>query len=205
MGTWLQAELGLALADALPAFRDWLGTGGAEALGGLGGSVWGCWPGGPGIGLRSDAVLLFTHWSDDAAAGAATELLRNAPAVVAVEGTPLRATVRPTDADPVRGAGWWVFRDFELGQADVERFVALSAEAWTSFEARFGARIDGLFRAPDPDADRARLLLVTRYADLGTWEASRSAEEDPESRERFRERRALVRWTRARCAPHPAS
>lgn len=204
MSVWMQAELRLARSDALPALRDWLAGNGAEAIGRLGGAIWGCWPGAPGFGLRSDAVLLATTWPDDAAAGAATELLAGAPPVIAVAGTPLHATARPRSAAPVTGEGLWVFRDFELASEDAARFVELSASAWETFEARFDARIDGLFRAPDPEPGLARMLLVTRYADLATWEASRSAEADPESWSRFAERRALTRWTHACCAPRLA-
>ena len=201
MAVWLKAELGLAAGAGPDALLDWFTGPGRDATATLGGHLWGAWHGAPGLGLRSDAVLLFTVWPDDAAAGAATELMAAAPAVITVEGTPLHATARPVDEQPVTGDGVWVFRDFEIASEDAERFVELSASAWTTFEARFDVRIDGLFRAPDPTADTARLLLVTRYADLATWEASRSAEADPESWERFLERRALTRGTRAGSAP----
>ncbi|MEE4301230.1 MAG: NIPSNAP family protein [Pseudomonadales bacterium] len=201
MAVWMQAELRLATGDALQEWRAWLAEQGREALGRLGGAIWGCWHGAPGFGLRSDAVLLTTVWPDDAAAGAATELLAAPRTILAVDGTPLHATARPRCGTPVSGDGLWVFRDFEIGRADAARFVELSASAWETFEANFDARIDGLFRAPDPGPELARMVLVTRYADLATWEASRSAEADPASWERFLERRALTRWTRACCAP----
>ena len=201
MAVWMQAELRLAGSDALAELRDWLTSDGREAIGRMGGAIWGCWPGAAGFGLRSDAVLLATTWPDDAAAGAATELLAGARPVIEVAGTPLHATARPVSETPIAGEGLWVFRDFELAREDAARFVELSGSAWATFEARFDARIDGLFRAPDPAPELARMLLVTRYADLSTWEASRSAEADPESWSRFAERRALTRWTRACCAP----
>ncbi len=204
MAVWMHAELRLARGDALPELAHWLRGAGGDAIGRLGGAIWGCWPGAPGFGLRSDAVLLATRWPDDAAAGAATELLAGAASVIAVHGTPLHATARPVSEAPVDGEGLWVFRDFELAREDAARFVELSQSAWATFEARFDARIDGLFRAPDPAPALARMLLVTRYADLATWEASRSAEADPESWSRFAERRALTRWTRACCAPRMA-
>lgn len=201
MAVWLKAELGLAPGTGPEALLSWLRGPGRDAAATLGGHLWGAWHGAPGFGLRSDAVVLLTVWPDDAAAGAATELMGAAPAAITVEGTPLHPTARPTDVQPVTGEGIWVFRDFEITTTDADRFVELSASAWTTFEARFDARIDGLFRAPDPAPDRARLLLVTRYADLGTWEASRSAEADPDSWDRFLERRRLTHWTRACSAP----
>ena len=204
MTVWLQAEVRLARDAQVAALTEWLGGEGQGAMNRLGGRVWGCWHGAPGIGLRSDSALLFTCWPDDAAAGAAMEWLRNAPPVRGIEGTPLHATARPTQALPVDGAGVWVFREFEINQTDAERFVELSASAWKTFEARFDARIDGLFRAPGPAEGLASLILVTRYANLATWEASRSAEADPESWAHFNERRALTRWTRARSASRVA-
>ena len=204
MTVWLQAEVRLARGEPVTALTEWLGGDGRSAMARLGGRVWGCWHGAPGIGLRSDSALLFTCWPDDAASGAAMEWLRNAPHVRGIESTPLHATARPTQSTSVDGNGIWVFREFEIDRVNAERFVELSASAWETFEARFDVHIDGLFRAPGPEENLARLLLVTRYADLATWEASRSAEADPESWARFEERRALTRWTRARSAPRLA-
>lgn len=199
MGVWLHTEI-RPVADATPAdLQAWLrpdGDGGRD-IRGAGGSIWGLWDGRPGLGLRSDTLLLNTHWADDAAAGGAVELLKSCTLLRGVTGMPLHPTERPVDAEPCRGEGVWVFREFEVDADRAGRFVELSAAAWASFERRFDARIQGLFRGPAPATGRALFLLATRYADLATWEASRSAEADPDAWERFRERHALTHWTRA--------
>jgi len=141
-----------------------------------------------------------TVWPDDAAAGAAVELIKTCPPVVAVTGTPLHPTLRPESVTSPKPEGAWVFREFQVAAADVDRFIELSAAAWETFEARFDARIAGLFRGPNETAELATLLLLTRYADHAAWEASRSESEDPDAWARFRERHALTRWTRARSA-----
>ncbi|HEX5263565.1 MAG TPA: hypothetical protein VFW13_08560, partial [Phenylobacterium sp.] len=84
----------------------------------------------------------------------------------------------------------------------------LSAEAWPDFETRFEARIFGLFAA-DPSKDdllegARRLLLMTRYTDLGEWQKSR----DPtsEAMKVFVRRRELTRVSLARaCVLVPTS
>ena len=86
-----------------------------------------------------------------------------------------------------------------VGGADREEFVSLSAQAWPDFEAKFDARIFGLFEAEQSAADKAadeiRFLLITRYGDHGVWETSR----DPatEAMRIFARRQALTRYTRA--------
>ena len=202
MGVWLQTEIQPVTGSASDAVRNWLrpDSAGGLTLARAGGSVWGLWDGRPGLGFRSDTLLLFTHWSDDAIAGAAVDLLKASTLIRGVTGTPLHPTVRPTSAEPCTGNGIWVFREFEVDATEAEHFVALSAEAWSSFEAAFDARIHGLFRAPAPSEGRAAFLLVTRYADLATWEDSRSEQRDPQAWQRFRERHAITHWTRGRSA-----
>lgn len=104
----------------------------------------------------------------------------------------LTATARPMSSDrddaPV-GPGVFALRWFECRPDDATEFVELSAAAWPAFEAaNAGTRIFGLFRAGDPDADRApgaaRLLLCTRYPSLAAWESSRADTRSPEFRRR---------------------
>ena len=89
----------------------------------------------------------------------------------------LMPTVRPAgDATPKPG-GIYVLRWFEVDDGAAEEFVDLSGQGWQRFEAQFDTNIFGLFRAApsatDAEAGVVRLLLLTRYADHGVWEASR--------------------------------
>ena len=106
-------------------------------------------------------------------------------------------TIRP-GPEPLTLAegGIYVHRWFTVPETAVDEFVALSAEAWKSFEERFEAQIFGLFEAealPEDDADEVRrLLLLTRYADHGEWEASRSVSAEPEAWSHFLRRGELT-------------
>lgn len=114
---------------------------------------------------------------------------------VGAEGTgvPLVATARPASTDsadaPV-GPGVFALRWFECAAGDADELVALSAAAWPAFEEGTpGTRIFGLFRVDEPEAERARFLLCTRYPSVAAWETSRADTDSPE----FRRRRALTR------------
>ena len=111
----------------------------------------------------------------------------------------LTPTVRPASDDPPAPGGIYVHRWFHIRADAMSEFVALSAEGWMDFEARFDARIYGLFSAErsdeDLDAGVLRMLLLTRYGDHGIWETSR----DPstEAMKAFARRQALTRTTSA--------
>lgn len=200
MAVWLQTLLRLTPNTRIGDLADWLSTTGYKSIRRASGHIWGLWDGSPGLGFRSDEAVLMTTWPDDAAAGAAVELIKACPLIRELDGTPLHATARPTSTEHRTGSGVWVFRHFALPSDQVDRFIGLSAEAWASFESSFDAEIEGLFRAPDPAAGSGALLLLTRYADLATWEASRKQTQDPNAWHHFGERQSLTEWTQGRSA-----
>lgn len=117
--------------------------------------------------------------------------------VVSVTSERLTPTLRPADdAVPLAG-GIYVHRWFEVDAGAADEFVELSGQGWKHFETQFAAQIFGLFRAAlssaDSEAGLQRLLLLTRYADHGVWEASR----DPtsEAMQIFARRQQLTRRT----------
>jgi hypothetical protein len=126
----------------------------------------------PQLGWANDqaAVLVRPDWDE------ATTL--SAPAlIIDAKVETLTPTLRPADdAAPKRG-GIYVHRWFEVDASAVDEFVELSGRGWERFEAQFDTNIFGLFRAApspaDTEAGAERLLLLTRYADHGVWEASR--------------------------------
>jgi len=112
----------------------------------------------------------------------------------------LAPTLRPTqDVRPEPG-GVYVHNWFTIDGGAVDEFVRLSGEAWPDFERRFETKIFGLFLAAETDADRAegarRLLLMTRYRDLGEWQVSRDPTTD--AMQVFLRRRELTRVSLAR-------
>ena len=112
----------------------------------------------------------------------------------------LTPTLRPTqDAPPERG-GIYVHNWFTIDGDSVDEFVRLSGEAWPDFERRFETKIYGLFLAGESEVDRAdgarRLLLMTRYRDLGEWQVSRDPTSD--AMQVFLRRRELTRVSLAR-------
>lgn len=122
--------------------------------------------------------------------------LADAPEVVSSRQVAATPTARPRPQDALVAGGIYVHRWFEVAAPDVEAFVGLSAQAWPDFEARFEANIFGLFALDTaPGVDTRRLLLVTRYASHGVWEASR----DPttEAMQTFARRAELTLATQA--------
>ena len=105
----------------------------------------------------------------------------------------LVATVRPTATDPLPADdGVYALRWFEIDPADWPEFLALSEGAWPGFEgANPGVRIHGFFRSGDGGE---RVLLVTRYPSLASWETSRNAT-DEAGGANFRRRHQLTRST----------
>ena len=148
----------------------------------------------PVLGFASNTALVLVK---DADVG---EIVAASPGLVASERHRLTPTLRPVDEAPPMPGGIYVHNWFTIDGDSVEEFVRLSGEAWPDFETRFEARIFGLFLADQSDADRAqgarRLLLMTRYRDLGEWQASR----DPTSAamQVFARRRQLTRVSLAR-------
>ena len=107
----------------------------------------------------------------------------------------LTSTVRPVDAKAPERPGLYVFRFFEALNENVEEIVRLSSEAWKSFEneENYEAEPQGLFCPSDLSEDAGRMLLVTWYDGLQSWQTSR---EPPEAaRENFGRRRELTRST----------
>ena len=148
----------------------------------------------PLLGFASNQTLVLTE------ASAPGEAVMRAPGVVSAERHGLTPTIRPKDgATPMTG-GIYVHNWFTVDAPAFDEFVKLSGDAWPDFEARFDARIFGLFAA-EPSKDdlmegARRLLLMTRYADLGEWQKSR----DPttEAMKVFARRRELTRVSLAR-------
>jgi hypothetical protein len=120
--------------------------------------------------------------------------------VTSVERYRLSPTLRPHQGAQPEGGGIFVHNWFTIDADRYDEFVQLSGEAWTDFEDRFDARIFGLFAVEPNPQDRAaearRLLLMTRYKDLGEWQRSR----DPTSAamQVFARRREVTRLSLAR-------
>ena len=120
-------------------------------------------------------------------------LLAVSPDAQAVRGVRMVATARPLAPTPPRWrSGVYAFRSFDVRAADADEFVDLSVRAWPGFEAGYDAQIIGLWRDLDVNDPAARFHLLTRYASLATWEASRADTGKPE----FARRAKLTRATR---------
>ena len=158
--------------------------------------------GGPGVlgvfapllGYASNEALVLTDER------ASPEAVLKGSRVAAAEWRRMSPTLRPHQNARPEPGGIYVHNWFTIDAAGFDEFVQLSGAAWPDFEAGFDARIYGLFavepQAAETAAGARRLLLMTRYADLGEWQRSR----DPatEAMQIFARRRALTQVSLAR-------
>ena len=107
----------------------------------------------------------------------------------------LANTVRPQTTDALERSGLYVFRFFDVYNKDVNEIAQLSLEAWATFESarEYQAQPQGLFCEQDLTAEQGKMLLVTWYDSLESWQTSRQPH--PQARENFQRRRALTRRT----------
>jgi len=148
----------------------------------------------PLLGYATNEALVLT---DERASSDA--VLRGA-GVAAAEWRRMSPTLRPHQGARPEPGGVYVHNWFTIDAEGFDEFVQLSGAAWVDFEARFEAKIYGLF-AVEPTASETaggmrQLLLMTRYTDLGEWQKSR----DPtsEAMKSFLKRRELTRVSLAR-------
>ena len=153
-----------------------------------GANVWGAFFGLFGIG--SNELVLVLHCDGPAPIEVVTEA-----GFEVVEQHALVPTVRPNSFAPLTREGLYVFRFFDVRNADVEEIAALSKQAWTSFEDTdaYAAEPQGLFCQADRSDERGVMLLLTWYDGLASWQTSRRPA--PEARENFQRRHALTAGT----------
>jgi hypothetical protein len=153
-------------------------------------SVWGVWHGLFGLASNELYVVLVS----EQAVETASQLPDDSSVINKLVMTP---TVRPETPEPCTTPGLYVFRTFEVNNADVDAVAALSKEAWATFEATdaYRAQPMGLFCEADRSNARGRMLLVTWYDGLESWQTSRAP--PPEARDNFRRRHALTYSTAA--------
>lgn len=148
----------------------------------------------PLLGYASNEALVLT----DQRAGSDAVLMGSG--VAAAEWARMSPTLRPHQSARPESGGVYVHNWFTIDAAAFDEFVQLSGAAWPDFEARFDAKIFGLFAVEPQAAENAvgarRLLLMTRYKDLGEWQASRDPTSD--AMKIFARRRELTRVFLAR-------
>jgi hypothetical protein len=156
-----------------PGFLAHLAGAGGTAVRANSGEVIGAFT--PQLGWDSNELAVLIRWTKavDQDRAAAVAAIRAAPQVADLERHTLGSTVRPQAQDQLRPGGIYVHRWFEIKASDRDEFVRLSAEGWVDFEKRFATNIFGLLVETSPRSPNLKLLLLTRYADHGVWEASR--------------------------------
>jgi hypothetical protein len=186
--------------------RKWATGEAGAAAASAGATLWGAWLGALGIGWYDDElVAVLVRPAASPPVGRA--FLAGVPGGTGgSESVDLVPTARPdagAQPEPLTPGGVFAHRWFDVAPEHVEEIVALSAEAWSAFEAAFEARIHGLFRAVEPTG---RLLLITRYASVGEWEKSRGVARVTSgdlgaARRNFERRRRLTGRQVVRIAP----
>ncbi len=170
--------------------RNWSDAYGRLKATGLpdGVDVWGAFFGLFGIGSNELALVLHCD-------GPAPMEVVTAAGFLVREQHELVPTVRPKAFAPLTRPGLYVFRFFDVRNADVEEIAALSQEAWTTFEDTdaYAAEPQALFCQADRSDERGVMLLLTWYDGLGSWQASRKPV--PEARAKFQRRHSLTAGT----------
>ena len=151
-------------------------------------SVWGAFHGLFGVGSNE---LIAVTVGDDDAVDASIETARRLD-VGQVDALILEPTARPTSSEPLTREGLYVFRFLDVANADVEEIASLSAEAWRTFESpdAYRAEAQALFCQRDRSEVRGRMLLLTWYDGLNSWQTSR--EPPAEAAALFQRRRTLT-------------
>lgn len=155
-------------------------------------SVWGCFHG--LFGIASNELVIVTSGTPDSVARS-VEGLANAPDISIVDSLLLEPTVRPTRDDARTREGLYVFRFFDVRNADVDEVARLSNEAWTTFENTedYDAVPQGLWCQLDRAQEHGKMLLLTWYGGLDSWQTSRQPA--PAARENFQQRHLLTQGT----------
>lgn len=159
-------------------------------------TLWGIWEG--LFGVASNELLLVAAASGERSLNDFDQALVADVAddrVMVVEAELMTPTVRPTGTAPCDKPGLYVFRFFEVRNPDVEEVAQLSRQAWETFENSdaYESEPQGLFRPCDGSASTARMLLVTWYDGLASWQTSRRPA--PEAMANFQRRRELTNGT----------
>ncbi len=149
--------------------------------------LWGAFHGLFGIG--SNEIIMVTSWGLDHDPVAELTLPDN---VERVEEIVLVPTVRPARDQQLTRPGLYVFRFFDVRNADVEEIAELSHTAWTTFEdtSEYAAEPQGLFCQKDRSSERGVMLLLTWYDGLNSWQTSRRPH--PDATANFRRRHELT-------------
>lgn len=168
-------------------------------------TVWGVWEG--IFGIASNELIVVAAAADARDADGFTSALGAGIEVRDV--LTMQPTVRPDGTAPCSRSGLYVFRFFQVMDRDVEEVASLSRQAWETFEntSAYAAEPQGLFRQAVPASEWGRMLLVTWYDGLASWQTSRQPA--PEAMANFLRRRELTGGTLALAtrllAPFPVS
>jgi hypothetical protein len=155
-------------------------------------TLWGVWEG--LFGVASNELILIAAGGGERPEADFTGLLSGQPLEI-LEVRLLHPTVRPDGTAPCVTPGLYVFRFFDVDTVDMDEVARLSRQAWETFENSdaYQSEPQGLFRPANRSAERGRMLLVTWYDGLESWQTSRRPA--PEARENFQRRRALTHGT----------
>ncbi len=154
-------------------------------------SVWGMFNG--LFGVASNELIVVAATGNDLPLSAYTRPLSGIVKVRKLEH--LDATVRPVTPVPCEKGGIYVFRSFYVFNEDVAEIARLSNEAWTTFEnaGDYSAQPMGLFCQRERTSRKGKMLLVTWYDSLTSWETSR--EPPAQARRNFLQRHFMTRRT----------
>ncbi len=152
--------------------------------------VWGIFEGVFGIGSHELVVVLVG--SEDRLKKT-VQTIGEIDEVADLRSMNLIPTSRPQSSSPMTRAGIYVFRFLEVDNVNIETIIDLSTRGWEFFERAdyYEANSLALFKQHKVSSDTSVMLIVTRYDNLASWEASRDS--PPRAKELFARRRELTK------------
>lgn len=147
---------------------------GAPRVAAAGGRLFGVWK--SELGLSRDHGVALVEWPDEETATThAIELLHGIDPIEVERDEIWEPTLRPEAGATIEPtSGVFSHRWFDVEDSDIDRFLELSGQSWSDWEAGATNYVVGLWRSHSrPAAGLTRFWLMAWYENLATWEGTR--------------------------------
>lgn len=148
------------------------------------------------FGLATNQIAVLSAWDERNFNRSRLDRLADRQGWLKSADERLLPTVRPTELEVCARAGIYVIRWIRIHSSDIDEYTRLCLETWPRFEAATNSRCYGVFR-PRQVAEISKLLMLTWYATLTDWEASRKLDPADTPKWARRSEMELSHWAEA--------